>query len=1548
MKACALKPHIKLRNGEIVESILFRDLKEALGQKEAKKYYGFLTNPKFKFLITQFTNNDKSHKVYDENGEYTINTAFEVLTKLGFDVTNKQYNALTKEYSSKQLNLSGTLSAIKEFNTKSPLRKYYTAIPIKVESSNKSDLNNLLFTISFIKNDKETSVIEGQKATQNLIALDKLVNIFKAKNIKVNVQTIHKGLQTLSVKDFLKTIDILGDNPYELKENAINTSASLIYDCMEGTDLRSRLESLVEKNDEAEKREYIESLLRDELREQLENTSKFKTLVKRIINWASRKIFSRNTKNDLERLRLEIENVTSEYLDLYRPTSISESFHAKQIEEFEKNSQDAVLNLEGKLSDMTKELAKLMTKLNSKSNENFKIITENIFIDVEKVFNSDVESTIEKTREALINQSIYTLIAGLNDFFRENDIENKLNYLKSNIEDLVGDKLSKLKESAGIITSLRSIQNAIKNITSTYTDYIELKSNEDSSIKERVSHVYEAAKDLNKKAYDMEEKLVQLETTLFRQLIQRFSTIYDILLDKNNPEVNALQYQTVVGIFNTNHKPFITGDDYEVGINNRLQLASSIVDRYSYTTMFNNISESIFGRYERWLSSMSNNPDYVGTVVDTLIKVESAKSDEKALNYGMSFMTLMDRFKAIQKKYRDIHIKYDDLFEVIEDENGNKVLTGNIVSEFNQGLLEQKISEYNKKLWEEFKTNPENAVYLKSSLPIKYRAFHDFADGKIKEFVKSQYHSVKVNGQYVSILNDEYKSKQWDDLPVELQDLLKDYFVLKTNVDNEMGTGHTKYFRAPQFTRRQMEGLQGVMGISHKLERIKSWFKAYYDQYDVIRDLKEESYGSDITDPEDFTTVIDDVDIKPLISNYDYRNLKSSMHRIPLYGIKKIRNKNDLEKNIFLSALPYVSMAMNYSNMSNIADALEIGSTVLHRRKSTSIRDSAVSMSASRYDEYKDLMLYHESNRNKREKSFKKTVDKLLNTGNGLASLMWIYGNTKSGTINGLTGFTRVLMETRVGEISGKGLRKAIELYVNCFASNILHSFQQNKYDKVSLLMNRWNAIQTRRENLQNLGNKKGVISAIEDIGYFMFKSTDFFMHAIPYLAVAEDVKLYTNVNGKAKQVSLLDSYDRVDYINEKASKLKKAYLTRRVAVLKKELFKSEKNHDSYYELEEALESIKKSLETSTSVNIHIEAKAKNILNEYNILLGDTMDRKSVKQAIQLITEKKDSLLYTTEDETRDILKARELCLRIHGINKNKFDRVGLANDLITSSLLTMKGWALGLAEKYYSKRHYNESLKRFVEGEWNTIYKAVVSEWKEKQTGINGNIEDVTFLEHLGHMLCYAGFAGASRRRLRELGFADDQVTNIKRHYLETYMLNLGNLFQVIMPIPGEEDAPEGEWYAIVYYFYTRLLRELSTLTISTATVRFWQDTATLFDIVPCALSAAWDIEELLKLGVETVIYKSNPEFAEEKLGIKKSDVAYTRDVLKRLENEGENIEGLSREGKKYLRENTTLYKFPEEFERVFPHPWWKTALFLQDPVSSYKTFNYGKMVRK
>lgn len=883
---------------------------------------------------------------------------------------------------------------------------------------------------------------------------------------------------------------------------------------------------------------------------------------------------------------------------------------------------------------------------------------------------------------------------------------------------------------------------------------------------------------------------------------------------------------------------------YSKGLNLKKRSRNKFVNGMSPVEHALNILERDNNWFEHLLTSMSNNPDLIGALADKVVKQMNSIADQQTT-------ALQDELRVFKDRCEKAGVKDTDFFEV--DQEGK--VTGNILTEYNFAEWEKDQQEYKQQLKEKFlRENPDimnasdfyRGVKLQEYLeePMKqWHKTHSRYDSELQMFVPAtsknpRIYRSKKTGQIVIItpekdyINDKYwQMKEKHPKKIEL---LEEYINIKKKIDNTFLPPHaTRWYRMPQF--------KGVF--------IQRWLnRGFIGGAEAARSKILEQFVIDAEDYE-FGSANTYNDINEDIFKDQEAIEEEKIHRLPLYGINKLKDMSLLSRDMYHNMLAYGAMAFSYNSLSQIADALETTKEVLSERYIKLQDDSNIeknrdkhTRSYRRFTQYLEQHLYGIGMQ--RVTTRRIVWNKIAMLCSRLASTIWLGGNLQSALVNIGTGSIEVFKEAVVGEFfTPADWIWAHKYYFESLPANLMQAGKQDKDDKISLFIQMFNARGSNDDNFRNWQANRYQITELfwRRSLYLPYAVGDHYMQTIAFLCAAHNKKLYVKQGNVVKEVSLFDAYETVplrpgrsksrvlDSVWGGPKKLVLKGSTRQIdEKTKKEVFIQgkafkEKNYVQEYEiLESALTKLNRIL-AKEMTNVLLNQQELSLLEKYNIIDKneglDLEDTLGIKNLTIKIKDKMESMLWNDSDIGAFKLKIREVCNRMHGVY-NEEDKVLLQTYILGNMFLSMRGYMLGLATRRFSRSHYNVALENYNEGSIITSVKDLhiaamslggmigMHGWNYSDFDSNPNLK--TFLN------CMLGFVlPVNTKALEKVGFMKDQIYNLRRNAADMWAIFLLYLAQIAT---GPDDDDEEEYVydsawdrakGLAHYFSLRLFSE-------------------------------------------------------------------------------------------------------------------------------------------
>lgn len=287
--------------------------------------------------------------------------------------------------------------------------------------------------------------------------------------------------------------------------------------------------------------------------------------------------------------------------------------------------------------------------------------------------------------------------------------------------------------------------------------------------------------------------------------------------------------------------------------------------------------------FDRWLDSMADSSDYMLKVMDQAVK----KSKENA---RLETINVLKQLQAATIRLEQAGVKNTDwMFE--RDSKGN--LTGNYISEINQGLFKEKVREMFKSLNEKYGHNPVGI--MAENYKRERQAWFD-ANMEV------------VSGKKVPKLSI-YGNKVFQNLNAAQKRYYDEVMEIKSKLDSYLPDKYTTLTNAVKIRKDLLERVKASDGV-------KSGAKQLWES------LKDE-----------FIRRSDDTEFGDRATVKDFEG--NEVQTLPIYytKLKEGESPNDLSTDIVSTLTAYAAMANDFNEMNKVIDVLELGRDMLKERE---------------------------------------------------------------------------------------------------------------------------------------------------------------------------------------------------------------------------------------------------------------------------------------------------------------------------------------------------------------------------------------------------------------------------------------------------------------------------------------------------------------------------------------------------------------------------------------------------------------------------------------
>lgn len=1525
MASCTVDFYVTNSRGETVKSRLFEDLKAHLGDRElAKEWYAVGTDPTFLSRVGATYPID-----YDENGQISFKSLRKVTGGLKL-TEEKELQMLNKNIGNGTYSYEDAMSKLQPFNRTSPYNdkymatiksdgtgKYYLSV-VRKNIKNQTDLNDLIsnrwltdriayylgragVSYGFLSPGETGGRFSVENATQTADGLYQLIRVANDEHLEANLaeQAGHFAVNALQESPLVTRL--LALITPEVQQEILNDTTGGVFND------RTALEA-------------AGILVGRAIAGEVDRRSGIASLVQRIIDLIKR-VFAKISGN-----KVKVDTVAANRIaEQIALGFMSPSFSGDVSNLINEQGLPKGPSLNVKVFRETLNRMKLQaTEMKSYAGE----LVDTFYGMAEQVESKLTDYNAGVNTDLMALEGIAESVALMVDLMQE-EIPRLLESVDfNNVADFSMNMVRNAKALRTVRTFLVNaldLSNAISLVTAD-------KNNTAKAILSGNTHAIEST-DVNGQriVYDLD--------AMNADLLSSATQIKAVLDSKERDFFLEFCKDTLGSDYVNRAARVIWRKKGERGNLVRKEAASKYFIEDAIQSLEGDIT-----LFERFLSSTSNSSDLIAQIADKATKLGNKWADDLATKD-------QQELRRLQAELKTLGVKDPRIFcEIGRDGN----LTGNFVSKYVWGDYEEDLAEFKRQCVAEFReTYPDLDNLTDFQRSVKWDEFYR---PKLKAWHRGDgttpAHSVfdKSEGRYVP--SDLYLSSQYRETieGTPLEGWLNQMMALKSGLDERLPEGSTLLYRMPQFkgtflnkvkNKRMTSSASRAMG-STLCQDIRATF---------CEDSEDRDFGSNLTYNEP------DEDIFGNELAFE----REKVNRLPIFGINKLKDPSDISTDIFYSMFAYSGMVNSYAAMAQVVDTLEVGKEVLSRRKVGGIKTekerSEPSRAFTRYQKFLDKQVYGIST--KKLMVGPVVINKVAGFFTGLASKIFLGGNVPGGLVNLGTGAIEVFKEAFAGEhFTMHDWHVAHREYFKSLPDNIWTEVSGDAVpdNKIALMIQHFNILGNEKERQHNWHTdavsrlRRAWPGMTGDNVFLPYKAGEHYMQSIAYLGLASSIKVYDK-NGNA--ISLLNAYKRADlgdgvfalklasneeryntlmsaqrlinkaiaskdpnYLHSHTgpkedrvlSEISPDYESMDILSLSSALDKLIAAESRFYkhrgdkERYEMIKGIFDKVATNASSSspfgpaIVLTSEEQDYINQHGYNLADTDTTLAQLQADM------NSLVWTIDDESSFMDKAREINNRMHGIYNNQ-DKVALQQSIFGNMLLAMRGYALGLMERRYSQSKYSVALGGESEGSMNTLAKVLASTFTDKE-GFK-----TTFMA-----LAMPVFAGEkTKQAMLKAGFSVNQYYNMRRNFGDFAFIAMLAVLKMLTTKSKDDDDDNDDIIAgLTYYFSNRLFREQAAYNLPSMGI---DEVQSVTSLVPTGVSVLVDIWDLFYLaaGAATV-----------------SDVEDSRFY--------------------YQQNKPGVYeKFEPKWERKFKKmiPWYRSTFVFEHPYEAASSFEYGRRLK-
>ena len=501
---------------------------------------------------------------------------------------------------------------------------------------------------------------------------------------------------------------------------------------------------------------------------------------------------------------------------------------------------------------------------------------------------------------------------------------------------------------------------------------------------------------------------------------------------------------------------------------------------------------------DRWLDSMAESSDYMVKILGNIIK------DKKEVA-RRSTIDLSKRIKMLGLKLESEGITNTDwMFE--RDSNGN--LTGRYISDIDYSKYYAESKAFFDELSNKYKDELDNGIYD------NYEAERDKWVDK---------HTVTVDG-VVKPDPAKYNNPAFENLSDAQKEFHKEFMSIKSELDSYLPPKKTNLYNIIKIRKDVLERVINSKGVT---DGAKQLWEAMKDE--VVRRSDDIGYSDN-----------------KIIKDFEGNKLNS----LPIYyiNIKDNENMNDISTDAISTLISYASMAIDYKEMNNVINSLELTRDMLKEREIITTENDIpiIETIKGKNEKYESPL----SNTNTRNLARINSLFDMQVYGRYLKD-EGTFGKTNIdkakavGTINKMTALSKMALNCIIGisNVAVGSVMTRIESFSKEFftPSNVLHADREYiknmpkllseigsraKTGKLSLWCEKFNVLNEYEKDINNTNfdrNKWYKKMFSSSVLFFMNNAGEHWLQNRTSLALADNYILYDSNHNPVK---LWDAYD--------------------------------------------------------------------------------------------------------------------------------------------------------------------------------------------------------------------------------------------------------------------------------------------------------------------------------------------------------------------------------------------------------------------------------------
>lgn len=504
----------------------------------------------------------------------------------------------------------------------------------------------------------------------------------------------------------------------------------------------------------------------------------------------------------------------------------------------------------------------------------------------------------------------------------------------------------------------------------------------------------------------------------------------------------------------------------------------------------------------------------IATSSDMLLNVIAKGAKDVVLQRNQELLDIKTNLRAIHNKFRG-----DTSFMLERDSKGKK--TGRFISNINWDAFNEDRQKYRKSLLEKYKAKQ-----------ITYKKMEELLAIWDNEHKKEYNYFGKLEVLPIHDPGTKYYKNNLGKLTESQKEYYREIMTCKAAMDNRYPNKTTYLFRAVQIMESTISSLLDSQG--NPIDVLKNTGKGFADNF--VKRTDDTEWGQTELNDDDEE---EDEESKKKKDKEGYIHVNTGiddtlLETVPIYYTRRLKDMDRLSEDITGSMMAYSAAAVNYSYMSGLDDILKVVQTYMDARevsKNYGVNSTIATFkiaghqffkeyterggrSAKWLENFRKTVIYGKAKQDQGTVLGKIDVAKLGDAVKAYSGIVGLGLNFFSGMANITVGKLQMFIETVAANYYTAGnMAKADSLYFKNLIECISESYATDKKNKLSLLIEKYDALEEFYEDMFKQGAYRGATNRVLNGTSVMILNNigEHYLHSCTMLAMLDHIKVKVN-----------------------------------------------------------------------------------------------------------------------------------------------------------------------------------------------------------------------------------------------------------------------------------------------------------------------------------------------------------------------------------------------------------------------------------------------------